>query len=79
VAQFLIFDDEGDGGIRVAQSHLSRDFVVGAVASEPGLAQDEKCRLFVDLFRDRPDWSLEEYRHLGQNGCAENPPDVSLP
>jgi para-nitrobenzyl esterase len=69
--EFLIFDSEAGGGIRLATTNLSRDFVIAAVASEPGLAQDEKCQLFFDLFRDRPGWSSEDVQRFGQQGCAE--------
>jgi len=74
VAEFLIFDTDLDGGIRLAASNLSRDFVIAAVASEPGLGQDEKCRLFLDLFGGRSDWSTEAYRSLGREGCTGSLP-----
>jgi hypothetical protein len=77
-AEFMIFDADSDGGIRIATTNLSRDYVIAAVASEPGLAQDEKCQLYVDLFGPRPDWSIEDFRRFGQQGCLDFQPDALI-
>jgi para-nitrobenzyl esterase len=71
--EFLIFDSGGDGGIRLAASNLSRDFVIAAVASETGLAEDEKCQLILELFGRRSDSSAEEARVFGLHGCSGLP------
>ncbi len=72
-ATIVVFDTESDGGIRLAQTGVSRDHVIAAVDADPSLGQDEKCELFRDLFANRPDWNLEEYRGIGRQGCADYP------
>ncbi len=73
VASMIIFDTEAGGGIRIAETRLSRDQVIAAVDAEPELGQGEKCDLFHDLFFRRPEWTAETYRRIGQLGCAEHP------
>jgi para-nitrobenzyl esterase len=73
LARLMILDTEADGGIRVASTRMTRDHVIAAVDSEPSLEQGEKCALFRDLFMDRPDWNVDEYRRIGRGGCADFP------
>ncbi len=75
-ANLLILDSEGGGGIRVAQTTLSRDHVIAAVDAEPELGQAEKCEIFLDLFSNRPDWDPEEFRQIGRRGCAGFGPET---
>ncbi len=77
-AKVLVFDSPRDGGIRLVEVTLSRDHVIAAVDAEPNLDQNEKCELFLDLFSRRPDWNIEEYRRIGQRGCADFPPGVAV-
>ena len=78
-ANVLVLDSEADGGIRMAEAHLSRELVIAAVDAESDLGQAEKCALFLDLFADRPDWDPEEYLRIGRQGCAEyRPAEPSL-
>lgn len=76
-ANVLVLDSETDGGIRIAQTNLSRELVIAAVDAETGLEQAEKCALFFDLFADRPDWDPEEYGRIGRLGCADYRPSVA--
>jgi len=76
-ANVLVLDSQADGGIRIAQTNLSRELVIAAVDAESELGQAEKCALFLDLFADRPDWDPEEYLRIGRRGCAEYRPAVS--
>jgi para-nitrobenzyl esterase len=71
VASLLVLDRPSSGGIRVAQTTLTRDQVVAAVGSEPNLAQDEKCALFRDLMAANPDWDPDEFRQFGPTGCSD--------
>jgi para-nitrobenzyl esterase len=73
-ANLMVLDSEGGGGIRVAQTKLSRDHVIAAVDAESDLGQADKCALFHDLFADRPDWDPEEFRRIGRLGCADFAP-----
>lgn len=73
----LVLDSPADGGIRVAQTTLSRDHVIAAVDADPGLEQAEKCALFHDLFSERPDWDPEEFSGIGSLGCADFGLDAS--
>jgi para-nitrobenzyl esterase len=74
-ARMLVFDTESDAGIRVTSTRMSRDHVIAAVESETSLEPSEKCALFLDLFGERPDWDVSEFRRLGQGGCADFPVD----
>jgi para-nitrobenzyl esterase len=76
-AGVLVLDTERDGGIRLSSVPMTRDLVIAAVDSDSTLGQDEKCALFRDLFIDRPDWDVEEFRRIGRRGCADYPLDVS--
>jgi len=76
-AGVLVFDTEGGGGIRLSSVPMTRDLVIAAVDSESSLGQDEKCALFRDLFIDRPEWDVDEFRRIGRRGCADYPLDAS--
>ena len=72
IASVLILDTAVDGGIRLAQSRLSRDHVIAAVAADPALDQNEKCQLFHDLFAARRGWNPDVLTGIRRRGCAEN-------
>lgn len=72
-ATLLVLDAPGDGGIRLARVALSRDHVLASLAAEPGLAPDEKCALFGDLYARAPDWDDEALRRVRRRGCTDFP------
>ncbi len=76
-ATLLVLDTEQGGGIRLSSAPMTRDLVIAAVDDEPALDQRQKCALFRDLFGDRPDWDLDEYRRIGRRGCADYVPAES--
>jgi para-nitrobenzyl esterase len=70
-AHVLLLDTEGDGGIRVARTRMTRESVIAAVEAEAGLGRDEKCAMLLDLFGDGDGRDAEALLSIRRQGCHE--------
>ena len=57
----------------MSEETVSKQAVIDAIDGESRLEQSERCRLFVNLFRNTDDWSEEAYLEMGSRGCREYP------
>jgi len=73
--RFIVFDTPGDGGIRMERDRITKERVIAAVDAREELGRVEKCRVFLGLFRQAEDWSVEDFREMGSEGCRDFPVD----
>lgn len=68
--QFIVFDSETDGGIRMSNDTLTIAGLKQRLASDPDIVeQRDRCKLYFDMFYQRRTWSQDEYRQLNGEGC----------
>lgn len=73
--QFIVFDSEADGGIRMSSDTLTvADLKQRLINDQQLTEQRERCKLYVDLFYQRRAWSQDEYVQL-PGGCSNYAPE----
>jgi para-nitrobenzyl esterase len=75
----LVLDTASDGGIRMMDQKVTRDWIVGQIATDPDIpSQKARCELYAATFRWGGDFDEDEYRTLGEHGCAKYDPGTSI-
>lgn len=72
-AKCIIFDTPQDRGIRMSKESVTLADLKKRLLGETGFSQENHCEIYVKLFGDTGEWSDEEYKNLGREGCREYP------
>jgi para-nitrobenzyl esterase len=68
--QFLVFDSEADGGVRLSNETLTRSKVLAQIASEDRIEVDEeRCEIYGDLVRFGRHLTQDEYDTINGGLC----------
>lgn len=75
----LVLDTASDGGIRMMDQKVTRDWVVSQIATDPDIpSQQARCELYASTFGWGGDFDEDEYRTLGEEGCAQYDPGTFI-
>ena len=67
--RMLVLDTPGDAGIAMSGQEVSMASIKTALAADTGVAREQRCTLFSQLFGGDA-WDEAEYRGFGADGCA---------
>jgi para-nitrobenzyl esterase len=68
--QFLVFDTQADGGVRLSNATLTRERVLSQISNDDRFeAVQERCEIFADLVRFGRRLSHEEYETIEGGRC----------
>jgi para-nitrobenzyl esterase len=74
--KFIVFDTSAGAGIRMSSETITLEGLYQDLLAETGFkTQEQHCGMYVQLFGGTGLWSDEDYRNLGEEGCAAYPPD----
>jgi para-nitrobenzyl esterase len=68
--QFLVFDTEADGGLRLSNASLTRDRVLDQIAKDDRFeTADERCEIYADFVRFGRRLTQDEYETIANGLC----------
>jgi para-nitrobenzyl esterase len=69
-SQFLVFDSEADGGVRLSNETLTRSMVLAQIANDDRFEIDaERCEVYADLVRFGQHLTQDEYDSIDGGIC----------
>lgn len=77
--KYIVFDTEGDGGIRMESDRIDQAFVLARAAKDPRLLSDEeRCRVFRNFVQWSEALSVSGYAEIGDGMCSPWPLESRL-
>ena len=71
--QFILFDTEADGGLRLSNETLTRDKVLSQIANDDRFeSADEKCELYLGLVRYSGQLTQAQYESIEGGICKDS-------
>jgi hypothetical protein len=72
--QFLVFDSEAGGGLRLSEETLTGTQIVAQVANDDRFeSAEERCEIYADFVQFSRRLTIEEYEAINDGICRGRP------